>query len=185
MVAPLLAELRRRVDLTVYTQDDPAFPAGVDAAPRRRPRASAGTTTSRRCRRCCASSTASRSSARSAGRSAEWQRITGVDDLGADLPVMRPGCGSLSVDPDLVDELRVRFEGGRLRSRRIELAELEDEHRGDVRPRLDRRPARRAADRGAGAADARGHAPRRPRTSSPRCRRTSSTSPSRRSPSPP
>ena len=40
---------------------------------------------------------------------------------------MRPGCGSLSVDPDLVDELRVRFEGGRLHSRRIELAELEDE----------------------------------------------------------
>ena len=40
---------------------------------------------------------------------------------------MRPGCGSLSVDPDRVDELRVRFEGGRLRSRRVELAELEDD----------------------------------------------------------
>ena len=40
---------------------------------------------------------------------------------------MRPGCGSLSVDPDLVDALRVRFEGGRLHSRRVELAELEDE----------------------------------------------------------
>ena len=40
---------------------------------------------------------------------------------------MRPGCGSLSVDPDRVDELRVRFEGGRLRSRRIELAALEDD----------------------------------------------------------
>ena len=33
----------------------------------------------------------------------------------------------MSVDPDLVDQLRVRFEGGRLHSRRIELAELEDE----------------------------------------------------------
>ncbi len=57
----------------------------------------------------------------------EWRRITGVDDLGADLPPFRPGCGSLSVDPDLVDELRVRFEGSVLRSRRVELAELEDE----------------------------------------------------------
>ena len=58
---------------------------------------------------------------------ADWQRITGLDWLGDDLPVMRPGCGSLSVDPDRVDELRVRFEGGRLRSRRVELAELEDD----------------------------------------------------------
>ena len=65
---------------------------------------------------------------------------------------MRPGCGSLSVDPDRVDELRVRFGGGRLRSRRVELAELEDEHRGDVHARLDRRAAGRAADRGARAA---------------------------------
>ena len=30
----------------------------------------------------------------------EWRRITGIGDLGADLPPMRPGCGSLSVDPD-------------------------------------------------------------------------------------
>ena len=58
---------------------------------------------------------------------ADWQRITGLDGLGEDLPVMRPGCGSLSVDPDRIDELRVRFEGGRLRSRRVELAELEDD----------------------------------------------------------
>ena len=41
----------RRATLTVYTQDDPSFPAGVAADPRRRPRRSAGTTTSRPCRR--------------------------------------------------------------------------------------------------------------------------------------
>jgi hypothetical protein len=40
---------------------------------------------------------------------------------------MRPGCGSMSVDPELVDELRVRFGGAVLRSRRIEIAEREDE----------------------------------------------------------
>jgi hypothetical protein len=33
----------------------------------------------------------------------------------------------MSVDPDLVDSLRVRFAGGRLRSRRLELADLDDE----------------------------------------------------------
>jgi hypothetical protein len=38
----------------------------------------------------------------------DWRRITGIADLGEDLPAMRPGCGSMSVDPDLADELRVR-----------------------------------------------------------------------------
>ena len=47
--------------------------------------------------------------------------------MGTELPPARPGCGSLSVDPDRVDELRVRFAGGGLRSRRVELAEREDE----------------------------------------------------------
>lgn len=56
-----------------------------------------------------------------------WEELTGIDGLGADLPPMRPGCGSMSVDPDLVDVLRVRFGASALSSRRIELAELEDE----------------------------------------------------------
>jgi hypothetical protein len=57
----------------------------------------------------------------------EWRRLTGAADLGADLPAFRPGCGSLSVDPDLVDGLRARFSGDRLHARRVELAALEDE----------------------------------------------------------
>jgi hypothetical protein len=56
-----------------------------------------------------------------------WEELTGIDGLGADLPPMRPGCGSMSVDPDRVDALRVRFGASVLASRRIELAELEDE----------------------------------------------------------
>jgi len=49
----------------------------------------------------------------------DWQRITGIADLGAELPVMRPGCGSKSVDPDLVDSLRARFAGDVLKARHI------------------------------------------------------------------
>jgi hypothetical protein len=123
MVAPLLGELP---GITIYTQDDPAFPPGgaaihdaelavswhhdIETVPTLI-RVVDGVEIER-----------------TVGWSqAEWRRITGITDLGADLPVMRPGCGSLSVDPDLIDQLRVRFEGGRLHSRRIELAELEDE----------------------------------------------------------
>ncbi|MFM9226484.1 MAG: thioredoxin family protein [Actinomycetota bacterium] len=57
----------------------------------------------------------------------EWRRITGNETLGADLPPMRPGCGSMSVDPDLVDGLRARFTGDVLVSRRVEFSAAEDE----------------------------------------------------------
>ncbi len=55
-----------------------------------------------------------------------WETITGIDELGPDLPVMRPGCGSLSVDPDLVDGLNVKFGGSMLAARRVEVADAED-----------------------------------------------------------
>ena len=57
----------------------------------------------------------------------QWVAITGIESIGADLPPFRPGCGSLSVDPDRVDRLRAQFSGHVLTSRRIELAELDDE----------------------------------------------------------
>jgi hypothetical protein len=57
----------------------------------------------------------------------EWQRVSGVDGLGPDLPEHRPGCGSRTLEPAVADRLRVRHEGSRLRSRRVEIAELEDE----------------------------------------------------------
>jgi hypothetical protein len=123
MVAPLLAGLD---GVTVYTQDDPDFPAGVAAIHDDDLAVSwhHAVETVPTLLRIVDGVEAERTVGWSRD---EWQRITGVADLGADLPVMRPGCGSMSVDPDLVDQLRVRFEGGRLHSRRIELAELEDE----------------------------------------------------------
>src|SRR6185436_8222303 len=49
----------------------------------------------------------------------EWEALSGVQGLGADLPEYRPGCGSLSVDPDrridlssLEDEMEAAFERG-------------------------------------------------------------------------
>ncbi len=57
----------------------------------------------------------------------EWRQFTGRPTLGEELPVFRPGCGSLSVDPSMTDVLAVRFGATILRSRRVELATLEDE----------------------------------------------------------
>ena len=57
----------------------------------------------------------------------DWERLTGVTGLGGDLPPHRPGCGARAVDPTVAAELAVRFGRSSLRSRRVELAELEDE----------------------------------------------------------
>jgi hypothetical protein len=127
MVDPLFAHITANgAPLTVYTQDDPTFPASVAAlhdadlsvswhydietVPTLL-RIENGVEVDR-----------------TFGWSKDaWQKFTGITDLGADLPVMRPGCGSLSVDPNLEDELRVRFTSSTLHSRHVELASAEDE----------------------------------------------------------
>jgi hypothetical protein len=120
-VAPLLGEF----EVTVFTQDDPTFPHGAihdhDLAVSWHHQIETVPTLIR--------VVDGVEVERTVGWSrAEWQRITGISTLGEHLPVMRPGCGSMSVDPDIVDALRAQFEGGTLRSRRIELAELDDEY---------------------------------------------------------
>ena len=57
---------------------------------------------------------------------AEWRDVTGIADLGADLPEARPGCGSRTTEPGMEERLRVRFQPAALRSRRVELGADED-----------------------------------------------------------
>lgn len=125
LVAPVLAQLASAVPLTVYTQDDPEFPPGVDAVHDRDLAVSWHNDID----------TVPTLLRVEEGKEAErivgwlrdeWETFTGVGGLGAGLPDWRPGCGSMSVDPDRVDELRVRFSGTPLRSRHIELAAAED-----------------------------------------------------------
>jgi len=122
LVAPLLPAL----GATVYTQDDPTFPAGTAAVHDEDLSFSwhheIETVPTLILVR------DGREVERTVGWSRDdWQRITGDAALGAELPPMRPGCGSMSVDPDLEDALAARFGASVLASRRIELATLDDE----------------------------------------------------------
>ena len=74
---------------------------------------------------CCASSTANRPNGSKAGR----RRLGGLHGdrrPGADLPDWRPGCGSWCRSQSF-RQLAVRFSGSTIRSRRVEIAALEDE----------------------------------------------------------
>lgn len=128
LVVPVLAELAAAGDapFTVYTQDDPNFPTGlsplddtqlalsyfhdIETVPTLI-RVTDGVEVGRIV----------------GWNRDEWRSFTGRPTLGEELPVFRPGCGSLSVDPSMTDILAVRFGGSILRSRRVELATLEDE----------------------------------------------------------
>ncbi len=124
-IVPVLGQLAEATTLTVYTQDDASFPA----APAPLDDTSLAVSWHHDIETvptliAVADGVEVR---RTVGWSrAQWEELTGVADLGPDLPAMRPGCGSLSVDPDLVDELRVRFGASVLRSRRVEVASAED-----------------------------------------------------------
>ncbi len=56
----------------------------------------------------------------------DWQQISGLPDLGADLPEMRPGCGSKTLEPGIAEALAIRFGNTGLAARQVELGDAED-----------------------------------------------------------
>lgn len=128
LVAPLLAQLAERgVPLAVYTQDDPAFPPGVPDVRDDADLAVSyglGIEIVPTLLRVQDGAVVERTEG---WQRARWRAMTGIADLGADLPDLRPGCGSKSVEPGIAEQLAARFGGSVLRARRVELARLEDE----------------------------------------------------------
>ena len=128
LVQPVLREIAASgAELTVYTQDDPAFPQGIDAVDDRSLehswrlsietvptliRVEDGAETERTV----------------GWDRAEWHRLTGLDPLGAELPDFQPGCGSKSVDPGMPEILEVAFGKPPLKARVIDVHMPEDEH---------------------------------------------------------
>jgi hypothetical protein len=124
-VAPVLGELRAAgLAVTVFTQDDPAFPAGLD------PVDDTGLDVSVALDLDTVPTLVKVEGGSEVERLAgwfrpQWEKFTGVAPLGEGLPEHRPGCGSLTQDPEVIERLAARSTG--LRSRRLELARLEDE----------------------------------------------------------
>lgn len=56
----------------------------------------------------------------------DWQQLSGISDLGHDLPASRPGCGSKTLDPGIAEELELAFGDIRLASREIDISGADD-----------------------------------------------------------
>lgn len=126
MTEPVLAALAETGALTVYTQDDPAFPASV-------PHEYDSTLDlSHRLKIEVVPTLLRRENGQEVARTygwnkAEWRDLTGIATLGEDLPDLRPGCGAKNIEPGIIEDLLVRHGETGLSSRRIELGDQEDE----------------------------------------------------------
>ena len=128
LVQPVLHQIAASgAGLTVYTQDDPAFPAGLDPVDDRSLEQSwrLGIETVPTLIRLEDDAEVERTIG---WDRAEWRRMTGIDPLGAGLPGFRPGCGSKSVDPGMAEILEVAFGEPPLAARTIDVHAPEDEH---------------------------------------------------------
>ncbi len=128
LVVPVLADLAERatVPLTIYSQDDPSFPDGMDVVDDTAlatsfaldldtvptlVRFEGGAETER-----------------VVGWSREqWEGLTGVPGLGDGLPPWRPGCGSRTHDPAVAAAHATEVGLRSLRSRRVPLGAEEDD----------------------------------------------------------
>jgi hypothetical protein len=127
MTAPVLGELAAFGGLTVFTQDDPAFPGTV---PHRVDDTALNVSHALRIE--IVPTLIRRADGQEADRTYgwdrnEWERVSGFQGIGSGLPEYRPGCGALNVEPGVIEDLLVRFEETGLTSRRVELGDDEDE----------------------------------------------------------
>ncbi len=125
MVAPVITELAATEQLTVFSQDDPSFPEGVDGV---------GDDSELAASFALGVEIVPALILRRAGEEvdriygwhrARWQALTGRDDLGADLPANRPGCAARNAAPEMVARLRLRYANP-LQAREIAIGEDED-----------------------------------------------------------
>jgi len=127
LVEPLLAELAADgTPVTVYVQDDPAFGRGATRV-----------VDDTRLEHSYALDVEivptlirvedGREVERTYGwHRGDWQRISGRAGLGAALPEVRPGCGSLTLEPGVSETLAVRFGKAKFASRAVEIGAAED-----------------------------------------------------------
>ena len=126
LTVPVIAELRRLGAVTVYTQDDPTFPDDAPAID------DTDLDVSYRLGIEIVPTLIRRQDGQDVDRThgwdrAEWERISGFQGIGADLPAFRPGCGAKNLEPGILEKLKVRFGDTGLTARRISIGDQEDE----------------------------------------------------------
>ncbi len=126
MVEPVMRALDQAGPLTVFTQDDPAFPSGVktvvdDHALEQSFHLKVETVPT------LIRFKGGKEVERTVGWDrAEWLRVAGDVAKGDGLPAWQPGCGSKSVEPGVQEALIARYGDTGLRSRQVAVGNWDD-----------------------------------------------------------
>ncbi len=128
LIAPVLGDIEARGVLTVFTQDDPAFPDTVSDRQHDADLAFSWHNDIETVPTLMRFADGAEAGRIVGWSRVEWESFTDLDQLGDGLPEMRPGCGSLSVDPAHADALEARFGSSGLSARRVEFGSQEDVH---------------------------------------------------------
>jgi hypothetical protein len=113
--------------LSVFSQDDPQFPESIDSVID-----DTGLENSYRLKVETVPTLIHWKGGQEVGRAIgwnkqEWRDLTGDSGLGEALPENQPGCGSITVEPGMPEQLAVRFGDTNLNARPIEVAAMEDD----------------------------------------------------------
>ena len=128
MVENVLVQLAAGdLPLTVYSQDDPAFPADVQAVVDDR-----ALEHSFRLGIEIVPTLVRMEGGREVGRTfgwhrTDWEALSGIANLGPGLPESKPGCGSRSVEPGVEEQLSIRFGNVSFASRKVAVGAGEDD----------------------------------------------------------
>lgn len=126
LLGPVYRQLREGPGLTVFSQDDPTFPETIGGAVDDRDMERSYRLNIETVPTLIRIQDGQESGRAIGWHRSEWERLTGIVGLGADLPEWRPGCGSKSVEPGMAEILKVRFGDARFRSRPIEIGDYDD-----------------------------------------------------------
>lgn len=124
LVTPVIEHLAKTHNLKIFSQDNPAFPAGFKVADDAELEVSwkLGIETVPTLIRFDGDN--------ETGRvfgwvREEWESLTG-EVLAPELPAFRPGCGSRTMDPGMPEKLSLKFNKGQMSSRQLKISDEED-----------------------------------------------------------
>lgn len=128
LLQPVFQDLKGRLALQVFSQDDPTFPESIDDVIDER-ELELSYRLGIEIVPTLIQFQNGEEKARLVGWQQEnWRRLTELPALGADLPQFSPGCGSKSVEPGMPEKLAFIFGDTPLQARRIDVAAQQDEH---------------------------------------------------------
>ncbi len=127
MLEPVVAELEAAgISLAIYSQDDPAFPASASTVIDDRELEHSWRCNIEIVPTLIAYEDDEEQQRAEGWVQTEWAQILELENLGSELPGFRPGCGSLSVGPGMVETLALKFGEITLAARKLELGGMED-----------------------------------------------------------